>query len=84
MVAAQVAENAALRRGCVVPQGALCVTENLIRRRFRFSQSKNPCSCVKIPCSSEKIPCSVAQGISLQASEFARVSAFKISQSGRI
>jgi hypothetical protein len=35
-------------------------------------------SAQEIPCSSKKIPGSVAQGILLQTSEFARVLAFKI------
>ena len=43
-----------------------------------FRKVKFTVSAEEIPCSSKKIPCSVAQGILLQASEFARVLAFKI------
>ena len=50
----------------------------------RYAASELDCSArssnrpQEIPCSSKKIPCSVAQRILLQASEFARVLAFKI------
>ena len=58
---------------------ALCGTISEFRKvRFTVSAQEIPCSSKKLPCSSKKIPCSVAQGILLQAYEFARVLAFKI------
>jgi hypothetical protein len=55
---------------------------------FLPRQHPNPCSPLrvqsKIPCSFAKILCSIEWKISLQASEFARVSAFEIALSRRI
>jgi hypothetical protein len=43
-----------------------------------------PCSRLQIPCSFAKIPCSVAQGILLDAYDFARLSAVIIFKFGPI